>query len=75
MNSDTVKGTWKQFKGKLKEAWGDMTDDELDKFEGKRDQLVGALQKKYGQTKDEIESRLSNYERDSNYDYRPAQPR
>ena len=75
MNSDTVKGTWKQFKGKLKEAWGDMTDDELDRYEGKREQLVGALQKKYGQAKDEIESRISNYEREANYEYRPAQPR
>jgi uncharacterized protein YjbJ (UPF0337 family) len=75
MNSDTVKGTWKQFKGKLKEAWGDLTDDELDKYEGKREQLVGALQKKYGQAKDDIETRLSGYERDANYDYRPIQPR
>lgn len=75
MNSDTIKGTWKQFKGKLREAWGDMTDDELDRFEGQREQLVGALQKKYGQAKEEIESRLSNYERESNYDYRPPQPR
>ncbi len=64
MNSDTMKGTWKQFKGKIKEAWGDLTDDELDKAEGKRDQLVGLIQKKYGQTKEEVESRLSQYERD-----------
>ena len=75
MNSETMKGTWKQFKGKLKEAWGDLTDDELDRFEGKRDQLVGALQKKYGQAKEEIESRLAGYERDAQYDYRPTQPR
>lgn len=71
MNSDTVKGTWKQFKGKLKEAWGDLTDDDLDKYEGKREQLVGALQKKYGQAKEEIESRLAGYERDANYFARP----
>jgi uncharacterized protein YjbJ (UPF0337 family) len=66
MNSDTMKGTWKQFKGKIKEAWGDLTDDELDKAEGKRDQLVGLIQKKYGQSKEEVESRLTQYERDCN---------
>jgi uncharacterized protein YjbJ (UPF0337 family) len=66
MNSDTMKGTWKQFKGKIKEAWGDLTDDELDKAEGKRDQLVGLIQKKYGQSKKEVESRLTQYERDCN---------
>ncbi len=75
MNSDTIQGAWKQFKGKLKETWGDLTDDELDKFEGKREQLVGALQRKYGQTKDEIESRLAAYEREARYDYRPKQPK
>ncbi len=64
MNSDTIKGNWKQFKGKIKESWGDLTDDELDKVEGKRDQIVGLIQKKYGQSKEEVESRLSEYERD-----------
>jgi uncharacterized protein YjbJ (UPF0337 family) len=66
MNTDTMKGTWKQLKGKIKEAWGDLTDDELDKAEGKRDQLVGMIQKKYGQGKEEVERRLTQYERDCN---------
>jgi uncharacterized protein YjbJ (UPF0337 family) len=64
MNTDTMKGNWKQLKGKLKEAWGDLTDDELTKVEGKRDQLVGLIQKKYGKTKDEVEKQLAGYERD-----------
>ena len=42
MNWDQVEGNWKQFKGKVKEKWGDLTDDELDSMAGKRDQLVGA---------------------------------
>jgi len=64
MNSDTMKGNWKQLKGKVKEAWGDLTDDELTQVEGKRDQLVGLIQKKYGKTKDEVETQLAGYERD-----------
>ncbi len=65
MNKDTMQGNWKQLKGKVKEAWGDLTDDELDKFQGKRDQLIGHIQKKYGQSKEQIEQRLSQYEHDS----------
>lgn len=64
MNTDTVKGNWKQLKGKVKEAWGDLTDDELTKVEGKRDQLVGLIQKKSGKTKEEVEKQLAGYERD-----------
>jgi uncharacterized protein YjbJ (UPF0337 family) len=64
MNTDTIKGNWKQLKGKVKEAWGDLTDDELTQVEGKRDQLVGLIQKKYGTTKDEVEKQLAGYERD-----------
>ncbi len=64
MNSDTMKGTWKQLKGKIKEAWGDLTDDEIEQAEGKRDQLVGTIQKKYGKTKEEVDRQLSGYERD-----------
>jgi uncharacterized protein YjbJ (UPF0337 family) len=62
MNSDTMKGNWNQLKGKVKEAWGDLTDDELTKVEGKRDQLVGLIQKKYGKSKEEVESQLTRYE-------------
>ena len=43
MNWDTVKGDWKQFKGKVKEQWGKLTDDDLNRIEGKRDQLAGAI--------------------------------
>lgn len=44
MNWDQIEGKWTQFKGKAKEKWGDITDDDLDKIDGKRDQLVGKLQ-------------------------------
>jgi len=62
MNWDTVKGDWKQFKGKVKEAWGKLTDDELDVIAGKRDQLVGAIQKSYGIGRDEAEKQVRDFE-------------
>jgi len=62
MNWDTMKGDWKQFKGKVKEAWGKLTDDELDVIAGQRDQLVGAIQKSYGIGRDEAERQVQNWE-------------
>jgi uncharacterized protein YjbJ (UPF0337 family) len=63
MNWDTVKGDWKQFKGKVKEAWGKLTDDDLDVVAGKRDQLIGAIQKGYGIARDEAERQVQQFER------------
>ena len=63
MNWDTVKGQWKQFRGQVKEQWGKLTDDDLDQIEGKRDQLLGAVQKRYGVARDEAEKQVSNFER------------
>jgi uncharacterized protein YjbJ (UPF0337 family) len=62
MNWDQVQGNWKQFQGKVKEQWGKLTDDELDTIAGKRDQLVGKIQEKYGIGKEEAERQLSNFE-------------
>jgi uncharacterized protein YjbJ (UPF0337 family) len=62
MNWDTVKGDWKQFKGKVKEQWGKLTDDELSRIDGRRDQLAGAIQKRYGMEKEEVEKQLSAFE-------------
>jgi uncharacterized protein YjbJ (UPF0337 family) len=52
--SDKVKGNWNIAKGKLKQQWGDLTDDDLDYTEGKEDELKGRIQKKTGQTKEQI---------------------
>jgi uncharacterized protein YjbJ (UPF0337 family) len=62
MNWDTMKGDWKQFKGKIREQWGEFTDDELDQAQGKREQFEGMLQKKYGMAKDEAERQLKAFE-------------
>lgn len=59
---DRIEGNWKQFKGKVKETWGDLTDDELDQIAGKRDVLLGKIQERYGIEKDEAERRIRDFE-------------
>jgi uncharacterized protein YjbJ (UPF0337 family) len=61
MDWDRIAGNWKQFRGKAKEAWGNLTDDELDKIDGKRDQLEGALQARYGYAKDKARQEVDNW--------------
>ncbi len=63
MNWDRIKGNWKQFAGKAKEKWGRLTDDDWKIVEGKRDQLVGKLQERYGITREVAESQLAEFER------------
>jgi uncharacterized protein YjbJ (UPF0337 family) len=62
MNEDTLKGNWTQLKGKIREQWGKLTDDDLDVINGKREQLIGALRTKYGRTQDEAERELRTFE-------------
>jgi uncharacterized protein YjbJ (UPF0337 family) len=59
MNRDQASGKWKQFRGRVKEQWGDLTDDELDKAEGNRDYLIGKVQECYGLSKEEVQRRLN----------------
>ncbi len=61
MNWDQVSGNWQQFKGKLREKWGDLTDDDLARLEGNRDQLVGRIQERYGIARDEAERQVSDW--------------
>ncbi|MCH2449889.1 MAG: CsbD family protein [Gracilimonas sp.] len=59
MNDLTLKGTWNETKGKLKQKYSELTDDDLKFTEGKEDELLGRLQKKLGKTKDEIKKELA----------------
>lgn len=70
MQWDIVEGNWKQFKGKVKEQWGKLTDDDLDRIAGKKDQLAGRLQESYGIGKEDAERQIREFE-DQNRDYRP----
>ncbi|MEX0921955.1 MAG: CsbD family protein [Rhodovibrionaceae bacterium] len=63
MNWDRIKGNWKQFRGKVQEQWGELTDDELDQIEGNRDQLVGKVQERYSVARDEAERQVKDWER------------
>jgi len=54
MNRDTTQGKFTQLKGKIKEQWGKLTDDEIDELEGKSEILAGKLQERYGDKKDEV---------------------
>jgi uncharacterized protein YjbJ (UPF0337 family) len=67
MNEDTLKGQWNQFKGKVKEQWGKLTDDDLDVIAGKRDQLVGRLQERQGLAKEQAEKEVADWESRNNY--------
>jgi uncharacterized protein YjbJ (UPF0337 family) len=62
MNKDTIEGNWKEFKGKIQEKWGKLTDDRLDVIEGKRDQLAGEIQHAYGISKEEAEKQVKDFE-------------
>ena len=64
MSWNKVEGNWNQFKGKAKEKWGELTDDELDQIAGKRDILLGKIQEKYGLTEDEAEKRIKEFEKE-----------
>ncbi|UZR29805.1 CsbD family protein [Methylococcus mesophilus] len=63
MSWNRIEGNWKQFKGKVKETWGELTDDELEQIAGKRDILLGKIQEKYGLAQDEADKRIKDFEK------------
>ena len=62
MNWDRIEGNWKQFKGRAKQQWGKLTDDQLEVIAGKRDQLLGKIQEHYGLSKEEAERQIDTFE-------------
>jgi uncharacterized protein YjbJ (UPF0337 family) len=63
MNWDRIEGQWKQVKGSVKERWGKLTDDDLNVVGGKKDQLVGRIQERYGIAKDEAQKQVEEWNR------------
>lgn len=61
MNSDVLEGKWKQLKGKVQQKWGDLTDDDLDRVSGRREELVGLIQERYGYARQEAEEEVDNF--------------
>ena len=62
MNKLQIKGNWNIAKGKLKQRWADLTDDDLEFLEGKEEELVGRIQKRTGETREAVESALAEYD-------------
>ncbi|NML98712.1 CsbD family protein [Paraburkholderia sp. RP-4-7] len=68
MNNDIAEGKWKQMVGRAKTAWGELTDDELTKAEGRVDKLTGLIQERYGRTREQAELEVRRFF-DSNRDF------
>ena len=62
MNWETIQGNWKQVTGKAKEQWGKLTDDDMDVIAGRREQLAGLIQERYGIAKDAAEKQIAEWE-------------
>jgi len=61
MNWDRIEGNWKQVKGKVREKWADISDNDLEKINGRRDQLEGVLQERYGLSKDVAQKNIDDW--------------
>ena len=61
MNWDRIEGNWKEFKGKAKQQWGKLTDDDLDVIDGRREELEGILQRRYGYAKDQVSQEIDRW--------------
>ena len=66
MDWNIIEGNWKQLKGRIKEQWGQLTDDDLDKIAGKREQLEGKPQERYGLTKAIVRQNVDDWMKSSN---------
>lgn len=61
VNNSILEGKWNQLKGKVRQQWGDLTEDDLERIAGKRDELVGVLQEKYGHSQEEAEREVNDF--------------
>lgn len=59
--SAILEGKWNQLKGKVRQEWGDLTDDDLDRIAGKRDELIGTIQERYGRSRDNVEREVNEF--------------
>jgi uncharacterized protein YjbJ (UPF0337 family) len=63
MNWERISGNWAHWKGRVRERWGRITDDQLARVEGRREQLAGRIQEAYGLTREDADRQLRNWER------------
>ena len=69
---DRIAGNWTQWRGRVRERWGKLTDDQLDVVNGRRDQLSGRIQEVYGLSKEEADRQLNNWQRNLAVEYDEA---
>lgn len=62
MNWDQAKGKWKVMRGQVRQRWGKLTDDDIDRIEGRREELAGRLQERYGWTRERVDEELRSFE-------------
>lgn len=74
MNNDELEGRWTQIKGKIREKWGSLSDDQLERVRGKWDQLAGLIQEQYGHSREEAERQIRDFRR-IHEDYEQADDR
>lgn len=67
MNEDIIKGKWNEIKGKLKQKWGKLNDDDITEIKGSYDELVGRLQKNYGYNRDQANHELTEFLRKNDF--------
>jgi uncharacterized protein YjbJ (UPF0337 family) len=68
MNSDQFEGKWKQLKGSVKQRWGKLTDDDVTRLSGKKDELIGKLQERYGITREQAQREADEWAAAANAD-------
>ncbi|MHB8584378.1 MAG: CsbD family protein [Thermoplasmatota archaeon] len=66
-NRDMIEGNWKQFKGKVREKWGNLTDNDLERLKGKRDQIAGEIQERSGLARREVEREIDRLANETQY--------
>lgn len=62
MNKNRMRGDWRRVKGRIRGKWGNLTDDDVDRIDGRRTQPAGPLQRRHGMAKEEIEEQIREFE-------------
>lgn len=61
MNENILKGNWEQIKGQVRQKWGELTNDDVDRIAGRKQELVGMIQERYGRTQEEVEQEIDDF--------------